>query len=416
MEGQAAAAADEVAEALGRPLPDGWDAAVRRDTGTLFYVNTLTGETQDCLPASAAECASPEIVALPEPEPEPEPLPEPEPEPEPEPDEAHFLPVSPRSSTSYDQDDEMDRSVGAQPWIEPSCAPSAGELEGGAASAARLEAEGFLEGLGGRSPAGADDERTAARLSQALVAAGKECLCVAGTEAEFSAVLDLFNTALRLTPEHPKLPQLIGDASEASTFALYSGRAQGPAQDGDEQGVEGEAELPPPPPPSAEEAEAEEGAVIASLKVCAVPRELLQVGALHCRLMLGTGADATELYDSRATPPDGGVSSNTEEQARFGEAATAVLSFAADIRVPPPPATLSLILYHTPDGSRSDGKLAPLLSGRLGAALLAEEATGGGQRSVRLGSSQLTRALGQQEGGIEELDAMWVELICIKNA
>ena len=108
------------------------------------------------------------------------------------------------------------------------------------------------------------------------------------------------------------------------------------------------------------------------------------------------------------------MSSNTEEQARFGEAATAVLSFAADIRVPPcpPPATLSLILYHTPDGARSDGKLAPLLSCRLALsklALLTGEAAGGGQRSVRLGSSQLTRALGQQEG-IDELDAVWVEL------
>ncbi len=205
-----------VEAALLQKLPDGWSAAISRQTGGVFYVNRNTGETQTeapTMPAAALDVPTPEAVPLPlalEPEPEPEPA-------------GHFLPVSP-SATSYDLDEDMDRSVGAKPWIEPSKAPSAGELEAGLAVAPCLiEAEDFLAAMGGRSPMGVDTRR-ATQLSHECIAAGKECLCVAETEEEYKAVLDLFNTAWRLTPDHPKLGQLIADASEASTFALASRR------------------------------------------------------------------------------------------------------------------------------------------------------------------------------------------------
>jgi hypothetical protein len=289
-----------VEAALLQPLPDGWSAAISRQTGGVFFVNRHTGETQaepPEAPASAGQ-ASPEIVPLP--------LGEPEPEPEQEPEQAHFLPVSP-SATSYDLDEDMDRSVGAKPWIEPSKAPSAGELEAGLSVAPCLiEAEDFLAAMDGRSPMGVDSRR-ATQLSHACIAAGKECLCVAETEDEYRAVLDLFNTAWRLTPDHPKLGQLIADASEASTFALASRRGSAVALppkievDGDDEA--GELASPAVALPVADQqgnqpeddiedtaaavaAAVAEGAAatvcaprIRTLKVCNVPPALFEIGA-----------------------------------------------------------------------------------------------------------------------------------------
>ena len=288
-----------VEAALLQPLPDGWSAAISRQTGGVFYVNRYTGETQSeapTMPGSALDPSTPEVVPLPlalngaEPEPEPEP--------------AHFLPVSP-SATSYDHNEDMDRSVGAKPWIEPSKAPSAGELEAGLAVAPCLiEAENFLDAMGGRSPMGVDSRR-AIQLSHECIAAGKECLCVAETEEEYKAVLDLFNTAWRLTPDHPKLGQLIADASEASTFALASRRGSAmalpPKIQMDDYDAVGTPVVAVPQPEddiddtaAAVAAAVAEGAAatvcsprITSLRVCNVPRPLFEIGAMGTRNMHG---------------------------------------------------------------------------------------------------------------------------------
>ena len=145
------------------------------------------------------------------------------------------------------------------------------------------------------------DSRRATKLSHECIAAGKECLCVAETEEEFKAVLDLFNTAWRLTPDHPKLGQLIADASEASTFALASRRGSTavalPPQiqaDGDDPVGTPVVDVPEQvnqPEDDIDDAAAAVAAAVAegaaasvcgqritSLRVCNVPQPLFEIG------------------------------------------------------------------------------------------------------------------------------------------
>jgi hypothetical protein len=212
-----------VEAALLAPLPAGWSAALSRQTRQLFYVNTLTGRTQQELPTSLATVSGGPAL-------EPG---------TPPPNSSSTAPPPPCVEVAAPPmllggalEPELD-TLATTCWAAAGV-PSRGEVEAGlAASRCLAAAEIFLGGDPTAAP------QRAAALAAQCAAAGKECLCVqwsltwfpttsqcvlcdrcvASSEEEYKAALQLFNTAWRLQPDNPAWAALIASASEASTCA-----------------------------------------------------------------------------------------------------------------------------------------------------------------------------------------------------